>query len=161
MITRMILLIFMSTKNEKTIIEIKDIIKLLVAAAKIIDKVTSLGDKGAYSISTIFPCIFPIIIEDEEWEKACCIICIQISPGARKVIKGTPKTSPLSFPIASDKTSKNNSAEIRGENNVCIHTTKKRNTSFLYKVKKPIQFIRPNLVSLNLYLWLKLFIKYF
>ena len=36
------------------------------SAAKMIDKVTSLGDKGAYSISTIFPCIFPIIIEEEE-----------------------------------------------------------------------------------------------
>ena len=55
-----------STKNEKTIIEIKDIIRLLVVAAKIIDKVTSTGDKGAYSISTMFPCIFPIMMEDEE-----------------------------------------------------------------------------------------------
>ena len=80
---------------------------------------------------------------------------MQIIPGARKVIKGTPKTSPLSLPIANDKTSKNNNPEIRGENKVCIHTTKKRNTSFLYKAKKPIQFITPNLLSLNLYLFLK------
>ena len=34
--------------------------------AKIIERVTSLDDNGAYNISTILPCIFPIIIEDEE-----------------------------------------------------------------------------------------------
>ena len=35
-----------------------------------------------------------------------------ISPGARKVIKGKPKTSPLSDPIASESTSKNKSEPI-------------------------------------------------
>ena len=31
---------------------------------------------------------FPIIIDEEEWEKACCITCMEIRPGARNVIKG-------------------------------------------------------------------------
>ena len=41
--------------------------------------------------------------------------CIEINPGAKKVIKGTPRTLPLSEPIAKDKTSKNNKDEISGE----------------------------------------------
>ena len=36
-------------------------------------------------------------------------------PGAKKLIKGTPKTLPLSVPIANDKTSRKSSAETRGE----------------------------------------------
>ena len=47
------------------------IIKLLVIAAKLTANVTSPADRGAYKISTIFPCIFPIMKEEEEWEKAC------------------------------------------------------------------------------------------
>ena len=47
------------------------IIKLLVTEAKVTAKVTSAAERGAYKISTIFPCIFPIIKEEEEWEKAC------------------------------------------------------------------------------------------
>ena len=49
--------------------------------------VTSEGDKGAYSISTIFPCILPIIKVEDECENDCWIICIAISPGAKKLIK--------------------------------------------------------------------------
>ena len=33
------------------------------------------------------------MIDDEECEKACCITCMAIRPGARKVIKEKPKTS--------------------------------------------------------------------
>ena len=32
--------------------------------------------------------------------------CIAIKPGAKKLIKGTPKNIPLSVPIANDKTNK-------------------------------------------------------
>jgi len=42
------------------------IIKLLVVEAKATAVVTSPADRGAYKISTIFPCIFPIMKEDEE-----------------------------------------------------------------------------------------------
>ena len=45
--------------------------------------------------------------------------CIEINPGAKKVIKGTPSTSPLSAPIARDKTSKKSKDEISGEKIVC------------------------------------------
>ena len=83
-----------------TVIETNAIIILLVQAAKFIAKVISADVNGAYKISTIFPWIFPIIIEEDECEKACCITCIEITPGARKFIKGKPKTSPLSDPIA-------------------------------------------------------------
>ena len=36
-------------------------------------------------------------------------------PGAKKLIKGTPKTLLLSLPIANDRTNKKSSAEINGE----------------------------------------------
>ena len=41
-----------------------------------------------------------------------------ISPGAKKVIKEWPNTSPLSFPIAKVRTDKNNKLETRGDNKV-------------------------------------------
>ena len=47
-------------------IDIKAIIALLVTAAKVMAKVTSPADSGAYKISTIFPCIFPIIKDEDE-----------------------------------------------------------------------------------------------
>ena len=47
------------------------IITALVTAAKEIAMVTSAGDKGAYKRSTMFPCIFEIIKEDDECEKDC------------------------------------------------------------------------------------------
>ena len=95
--------------------ETKAIMKLLVQAAKLVAKVTSAAVKGAYKMSTIFPCILPIIIDEEEWEKACCITCIAIKPGAKNVIKGNPKTSPLSFPIASESTNKNKRDVTKGD----------------------------------------------
>ena len=106
------------------------IIILLVTAAKVIAIVISEGDKGAYKISTILPWIFPIINDEEEWEKDCCIICIAIKPGAKKLIKETPKTFPLSEPMAKDKTKRNNKDEIKGENIVCTQTIKNLKTSF-------------------------------
>ena len=57
--------------KENTIIEITTIIILLVTAAKIIANVTSAADKGANKVSTIFPCIFPIIKDEAECENPC------------------------------------------------------------------------------------------
>ena len=45
-------------------------------------------------------------------------------------MKGTPKTLPLSLPIAKDKTNKKSNAEISGEKIVCIQTFKNLKTSF-------------------------------
>ena len=77
-----------------------------------------------------------------------------IKPGAKKVIKGTPNTLPLSDPIAKDKTIKNRSEETRGENIVCIQTIRNLKTSFLYKVQAPTQFIKPNLLTPILYFFI-------
>ena len=35
----------------------------------------------------MFPCIFPIIKDEDEWEKDCCITCMAIKPGAKKFIQ--------------------------------------------------------------------------
>ena len=67
------------------------------------------------------------------------------------MIKETPKTSPLSPPIARDKTNKNKSDEINGEKIVWIQTIKNLRTSFLYKVQAPTQLIKPNLLVPILY----------
>ncbi len=79
---------------------------LLVTAERITAKVTSPADKGAYKTSTIDPSIFLIINEEAEWEKACCITCIAINPGAKKLMNETPSMSPLSLPMAKDNTDK-------------------------------------------------------
>ena len=79
----------------------------------------------------MLPWIFPIIKEEEEWEKDCCITCIAIKPGARKIINGTPSTFPLSDPIARDNTSKKSKDEISGEKSVWTQTIKNLRTSFL------------------------------
>ena len=118
------------------------IIKLLVVAARAIADITSAADNGAYKISTMFPCILPIIKDEEEWEKDCCITCIAINPGARKTTKGNPSISDLTFPNATDKTRRNNNEEMIGDKSVCIQTIKNLRTSFLYKVHKPTQFIK-------------------
>ena len=70
-----------------------------------------------------------------------------IRPGARKVIKGKPNTSPLSFPIANESTSKNRSDVTSGDIMVWIITIKNLSTSFLYSVQNPIQFTLPNFFS--------------
>ena len=88
---------------------------LLVKDAKFIAIVISAALKGAYKISTIFPCIFPIIMDEEECENACCITCMAINPGARKLINGNPKTSPLSLPIANERTNKNKRDVTKGD----------------------------------------------
>ena len=103
---------------------------LLVIDASVMAVITSPAERGAYNISTILPWIFPIIKEEDDCENACWFTCIAIKPGAKKVIKETPKTSPLSFPIANDKTKRNNRDEISGEKIVCIHTIKNLKTSF-------------------------------
>ena len=116
-------------------------------AARTVASVTSAAVKGAEIVSMIVPCIFPIIIDEEECENDCCITCMAINPGARKLIKFTPKTLPLSLPIANERTSKNNKDVINGEKSVCIQTAKNLKTSFLYNVQKPIQLTKPNLLS--------------
>ena len=66
-------------------------------------------------------------------------------------MKETPRTSPLSAPIAKDRTSKNNKDEIKGEKSVCAQTFKNLNVSFWYNVQAPTQFIKPNLLVPILY----------
>ena len=74
--------------------------------------------------------------DDEEWEKDCCITCIAIKPGARKVIKETPSISPLSLPIANERTSKNKSDE---EHRVWyVGITRARNNLYKLKAKKKV-----------------------
>ena len=68
---------------------------------------------------------------DEECAKACWIICIAIKPGAKKLKKGKPNTSPLSVPIASDKTIKKSKEVTMGESIVWTATIKNLRTSFL------------------------------
>ena len=107
-----------STINENTIIEIIKITILLVTAANIIANDTSAADNGANKVSVMLPCILAIIKDDTECEKLCWITDIDIRPGARKLIKEKPNTSPLSFPIAKESTDKNNKLEISGERSV-------------------------------------------
>ena len=66
-------------------------------------------------------------------------------------MKETPRTSPLSDPIANDKTNKNSNEEISGEKSVCAQTFKNLNVSFWYNVQAPTQFIKPNLLVPILY----------
>ena len=66
-------------------------------------------------------------------------------------MKETPSTSPLSVPIAKDKTNKNSNEEISGEKSVCAQTFKNLNVSFWYNVQAPTQFIKPNLLVPILY----------
>jgi hypothetical protein len=103
---------------EKVIIDITARSTDLVTAASDIAIVASAADNGAYNKSTIVPSIFLIIKEEDELAKACCIICIAINPGAKNVMKDTPNISPLSAPIAKDKTNKNNKDVINGEKSV-------------------------------------------
>ena len=93
---------------------------LLLHAARIVAVTTSSADKGAEIVSKIVPWIFPIIIDEDEWENACWITLIAIRPGARKLIKGTSSTFPLSLPIAKERTNKNSREVIKGEKSVWI-----------------------------------------
>ena len=113
---------------------------LLVHDANVIAKVISAAVKGAHKISTRVFCIFPIIIDEEECEKACCMTAdIHIRPGAKKAMNEYPKTSPLSFPIAKDKTKRNKRDVIKGEKIVCIQTVMNLLHSFNHKEYAPNQ----------------------
>ena len=57
-----------------------------------------------------------------------------IRPGAKKLIKGNPNTSPLSLPIAKESTDKNSKLDINGESKVCAQTIKNLLTSLTYKL---------------------------
>ena len=61
----------MAKKVGKTTIEIVEINNALVTEAKIIDKLTSLEERGAPTRSTILPKTLPISKEEDEWENAC------------------------------------------------------------------------------------------
>ena len=56
-----------------------------------------------------------------------------INPGAKKVIKLTPNTLGLSFPMANDNTIKNNNAVITGPIIVCPKTLRNLSVSLQYK----------------------------
>ena len=122
---------FISTNKLKHNIETMQIINDLVTDAKTIANVTSAEDKGLPLKSTMFPITLPINIDEEECEKACCITCIDISPGAKNSINGKPKTSPLSSPQATDMTIKNRIPVRTGPAIVWPETIRKRNVSFL------------------------------
>ena len=138
---------------EKTIIEIIAITKLLVTAAKIIANETSSADNGAYNMSTILPCILPIINELTEWLNDWPIKLIIISPGAKKLINEWSNTSPLSLLKAKVRTERNRRLDTSGDNNVWAQTTKNLFTSLVYKLNAPIQLIKPNLLTPTLYLF--------
>ena len=70
-----------------------------------------------------------------------------IRPGAKKLIKGKPNTSPLSFPIANESTDRNSKLDISGESKVCAQTTKNLLTSLTYRLWAPTQFTKPNLLT--------------
>ena len=116
--------IFKSTIKKKTNADTAPIIILLVTAAKMIESETSKAESGAYNISTIFPCIFEIINELVECEKLWSIIDWIIKPGARKTIKGWPRTSPLWLPSARLRTDKKSKLDTRGDKSVCAQTIK-------------------------------------
>ena len=109
------------------------IIKALVIDANIIDKVTSLADKGAPTKSTIFPITLPINIEDDECANDWDITCMAIKPGAKNFINSTPNTSERSFPIAKDITIKKRIAVIIGPIIVWPNTDKNLSVSLQYK----------------------------
>ena len=54
---------------------------------------------------------------------------ITISPGAKKLIKEYPNTSPLSLPSASVSTDKNNKLETNGDKSVWAQTIRNLLTS--------------------------------
>ena len=70
---------------------------------------------------------------------------------AKKLMKDTPKTSPLSLPIAKDKTNRKSKADTNGEKIVCAQTIRNLKHSFLYSAHVPIQLIKPNLLVPILY----------
>ena len=70
-----------------------------------------------------------------------------IRPGAKKLIKGKPNTSPLSSPIAREIIDKNNKLDISGESKVWAQTIKNLLTSLTYKLYAPTQLTKPNLLT--------------
>ena len=49
--------------------------------------------------------------------------------------------------LAKESTDKNNKLEISGESKVCAQTIKNLLTSLTYKLKAPVQLIKPNLLT--------------
>ena len=119
---------------ESKIIEIIEIVIDLVIEAKITANVTSADDNGAPMRSTKFPITFPIKSEEDECEKACCITCIAIKPGARNSINVTPKTFGLSSPKAKDITKRKSIAVITGPITVWPKTDRNLKVSLIYNV---------------------------
>ena len=115
------------------IVETEAINNPLTAEANVIANTTSDDDKGLCTTSVIVPIIFPIIKEELECAKLCWMTCIIINPLAKNLTYGTPKTSVLWSPIASEITVKNNMLVNIGPNKVWPETVKNLKTSFLNK----------------------------
>ena len=99
----------------------------------------------------MFPWILPIIKDDTEWLKDWVSMLIAINPGAKKIIKECPRTSPLSFPRAKDKTDKNNKLDTSGDRSVYCQTARNLLHSLSHKLLNPIQFMKPNLLTIIWY----------
>ena len=95
------------------------------------------------SVSTMLPCTLAITIEDEVLAKAFWITVIIMMPGAMKVVKGTPITSPRRGPMAMEKITMKSPAVTSGARRVCVQTFTKRSTSRSQSVQRPSQFTRP------------------
>ena len=63
-------------------------------------------------------------------------------PGAKKLIKGTPKTLPLSVPMANDNTNKKSKADTKGEK-IVFESRHLKISKLLFGIKSKLQ---PNLL---------------
>jgi len=82
-------------------------------------------------------------MEEDELAKAFWITIIIRMPGAMKVVKSTPMTSPRRGPIARVKIATKSPAVTSGASSVCVQTATKRITSRSISVQSPSQFTRP------------------
>ena len=92
----------------------------------------------------MLPPILAEVMDEEVLAKAFWITVMVRIPGTRKVMKGTPMTSPRVGPIAMVKIISKSPALISGAMMVCDQTFIKRLTSRSIKVATPIQLTRPN-----------------
>ena len=91
----------------------------------------------------MLPCTLAITIDEEVLAKAFWITVIIRIPGARKVMKSTPITSPRRGPIAMVKIIRKSPAVTSGASNVWVQTAMNRCTSRLASVVSPSQLTRP------------------
>ena len=120
----------------------------LDTAAKIIETNISNGPIGVINKSIIFPCIFILIIELEEFEKEFCSELIIIKPGARKFIYKFASSLSNLLPITIEKTNININELKIGPIIVWAGIFRNLNVSFIYKVLRPEKLI--NLIFIGL-----------